>query len=286
MTHQNRKLTATPIRVIHMATQRYRLVFSALEPPPDFNFHTTQDLRVSSGNLKLDLHEGVLTLDFCEQILRKLLDCPSLDVFSRPVDETRDRAHDYAKTIKTPMDLRTLQDRLYTGQITTVGEFKRDLDLIWNNCITFNGPDHELSLKAREAREMIDETWGKSKRPDESSALEKVKEMKRALDDLYSEWKAILKIDARPQIPPPKKFLIKEKEREEPPPKPVEVVPNLQQRRMMAETLSKHSYEEMRKAWEVIKPHLKQEDLQDKDTFSLNDLPDDALIELKKIVLS
>ena len=78
----------------------------------------------------------------------------------------------------------------------------------------------------------------------------------------------------------------KEKEREEPPPKPVETVPNHQQRRMMAEKLSKHSYEEMRRAWEVIKPHLKPNELQESDTFSLNDLPPDALIELKKIVLS
>ena len=265
---------------------RYKLVFSALDPPPQFHFHTTQAIRVPVANLNLNLKEGVLTLEYCEQLVTQLLDCQDLSEFTRPVDEVKDRAGGYLAAIKTPMDLKTLHDRLLTGQITTVGEFKRDLDLIWNNCITFNGPDHQLSLKAKEAKEMIDEKWEKSTRPGPSAALDKVKDMKGLLDDLYAKWSGILKIDPRPQIPPAKKFVMKEKEREEPPPKPVETVPNHQQRRMMAEKLSKHSYEEMRRAWEVIKPHLKPNELQESDTFSLNDLPPDALIELKKIVLS
>ena len=70
-----------------------------------------------------------------------------------------------------------------------------------------------------------------------------------------------------------------------PPPKVAEVPPNRQQRKLIAEKLSKSPVNEMRKAWNILKPHLTKE-IQERPYISLDTLPPDVLIELKKAVLS
>jgi hypothetical protein len=193
----------------------------------------------------------------------------------------------YYEVVKRPMDLKSLQERLYTGQVTSVFQFKEELDLIWENCITFNGPQHPLSVIAKEVQATVNSVWNESSHPGPSHGLEKMKELQSCLDELYTLGKKLIKLEARPTVPAPKKppkFSPKPLAPEVVPVKPVEIIPNHQQRKVIADKLSKSSVDEMRKAWDVLKPYF-DETTQERQYLSLNDLPDSVLIELKKLVL-
>lgn len=47
-------------------------------------------------------------------------------------------APDYYEVIKTPMDLGTMLRNVKNGRYKSKAQFTRDLDLIWDNCLTYN----------------------------------------------------------------------------------------------------------------------------------------------------
>jgi hypothetical protein len=280
---------------------RQRFVISSLLPAPRLSFHNsnassaylqesqsqfahTAFRSVSAQRIQLDLSKGVLTLDYCDQLLKDLIKCSDLSAFRQKVNA--EQIPGYDDIIKHPMDLKTLQERLSSGLITTVSQFKRELDLIWDNCLTFNGPAHALSGIARDARRNIDQVWEESTHPGSSHAVEKLSQLQVLLDQLHGDMSTRIKIDPRPIIPPPKKIpkpLPRSATIEIAPPK-VDLVPNHQQRKLIADILSRTSVTEMRGAWDLLKPYLDR-DSRKKRLLSLNGLPDPILIELRKLVL-
>lgn len=70
-------------------------------------------------------------------VLSVLKGYPQSHIFLNKV--TKKEAPNYHLIIKEPMDLGTVQKKI--GTYNTYKEFKRDLDLIWDNCIKYNaGP--------------------------------------------------------------------------------------------------------------------------------------------------
>ncbi|TGO69319.1 hypothetical protein BOTNAR_0012g00060 [Botryotinia narcissicola] len=62
-------------------------------------------------------------------------------------------APDYYNVIKHPMDLGTMTKKLKTHQYRSKSEFVADLDLIWENCLNYNGADkHPLRRNAESMR--------------------------------------------------------------------------------------------------------------------------------------
>ena len=47
-------------------------------------------------------------------------------------------APDYYDVIKNPMDLGTMLRNVKSGRYKSKAQFMRDLDLIWDNCLTYN----------------------------------------------------------------------------------------------------------------------------------------------------
>lgn len=47
-------------------------------------------------------------------------------------------APDYYDVIKNPMDLGTMMRNVRQGRFKSKAQFMRDLDLIWDNCLTYN----------------------------------------------------------------------------------------------------------------------------------------------------
>jgi hypothetical protein len=190
------------------------------------------------------------------------------------------------------MDLKTLQDRLRSGQITTVSEFKRELDLIWENCITFNSSIHPLSIIAGQARSQVNERWNACGLPPPSHAVDQLRDLRKVITELQASMSSLLPSRPRPEIPerralpkavprPPKpKPVVVEQ-----PVKVVEAVPNHPERKIIAEKLRQSPVADMRRAWDIVKPYLNVE-AQERKSFLLNSLPDSVLIELKKVVLT
>ncbi|EXJ77004.1 hypothetical protein A1O3_10161 [Capronia epimyces CBS 606.96] len=69
--------------------------------------------------------------------------------FRLPVDPVALNIPTYPEIVKHPMDLGTIDQRLKRNEYTSIAVFTADFELIVNNCLRFNGPDHGVSQAAR-----------------------------------------------------------------------------------------------------------------------------------------
>ena len=79
------------------------------------------------------------TLKKCNDVMDKIRSHPLSELFLEPVDPIRDEAPDYFKSIKKPMDLTTVQNKLNKKMYRNVQEWKDDMQLISSNAIQYNG---------------------------------------------------------------------------------------------------------------------------------------------------
>lgn len=77
--------------------------------------------------------------DICLKIIDEIMRHPISEVFHQPVDPVADEVPDYLEIVRTPSDLSTVRKRLTTDQYQGLDEFKRDVNLIWDNAILYNG---------------------------------------------------------------------------------------------------------------------------------------------------
>lgn len=61
------------------------------------------------------------------------------ELFHRPVDPIELGIPDYFTIIKEPMDFSTIKKKLNAGLYSNFKEFQYDIDLVFNNCILYNG---------------------------------------------------------------------------------------------------------------------------------------------------
>lgn len=64
-------------------------------------------------------------------------------------------AEPYAEKIAKEVDLKTMEKTLNKGGYSSMDVFKGDVQLIYDNAVTFNGPDHTISKAALEVRDVI-----------------------------------------------------------------------------------------------------------------------------------
>lgn len=77
--------------------------------------------------------------DKCEDVLDELNDFPISDFFSEPVDPKKHEAPGYFEIIKNPSDLSTVRKKLLSNHYQTLEQFRKDMHLIWDNAIQYNG---------------------------------------------------------------------------------------------------------------------------------------------------
>ena len=280
------------------------IIFSTLLPAPSITFQysntdgfvvlpeiPTQQLKVTvhteSTALALDLPCGTHSLSFCDKLLSDLMRQRDLFCFKQPVDPIKDNAPNYLDVIKNPMDLTTLQRNLKLGKITSVNDFKNKLDSVWNNCITFNGPEHPLTTLAKNIKKAVQHVWDTSIIPTECESLSKLQEMNSALNDLEKTFNKVFSLSPPPDFglpPEPVIRLIEEKHEEEKPLQPIDQPPNHKERQSMVEILTTTPPNEIIEAWNILHPYLTQ-DIIKNGVFSLNSIPNPVLIELKKLLL-
>jgi hypothetical protein len=71
-------------------------------------------------------------------------------LFSHPVDPARDNCPNYFDVIHSPMDLGTARSKLESDQYSTVDQWRADMELVWNNTLTFNGTKSLLADIAKQ----------------------------------------------------------------------------------------------------------------------------------------
>ena len=79
------------------------------------------------------------------QNVRKTKDATA---FNKPVDPVALNIPSYPDIIKRPMDLSTIESNLKDHKYTCAVDCVKDFELVIQNCITFNGPEHLVSQAA------------------------------------------------------------------------------------------------------------------------------------------
>ncbi|KIM84571.1 hypothetical protein PILCRDRAFT_387920 [Piloderma croceum F 1598] len=105
---------------------------------------------------------------FCQSTIRNLKKLKDAVAFLRPVDPVALGIPHYPTVIKNPMDFSTIERKLTASnpnkpdpnpanpRYTNAEDFVSDVRLIFSNCITFNGPDHAVSVSGKRVEEIFD----------------------------------------------------------------------------------------------------------------------------------
>lgn len=72
--------------------------------------------------------------------------------FSKPVDPVLLNLPTYFDVIKQPMDLGTMDKKIRENRYTSVADYINDFNLIVDNTMTFNGPNHVVSMAGQSLR--------------------------------------------------------------------------------------------------------------------------------------
>jgi hypothetical protein len=151
-----------------------RYVLSRQDPENGFNMplsrqeiiHFIKDHRQFSeyfnddskcSGIKLNQHtEGRPIYDHWEKAAKKIIKeiwkIREAWIFFEPVDSIKLNIPDYHNIIKRPMDLGTIKNNLNAGNFENPEEFVRDLMLIFDNCILYNGEGSPVSVMCKNVR--------------------------------------------------------------------------------------------------------------------------------------
>ncbi|KAI0639863.1 hypothetical protein C8Q77DRAFT_1083269 [Trametes polyzona] len=98
----------------------------------------------------------------CREILKTLSRVPEVPIFMRPVDPIADGCPTYFEEIKEPMDFGTIGNKLTEGKYSTMEEFARDVELVFQNCRTFNPPTTYPVMCADAVERVWKKEWAKA----------------------------------------------------------------------------------------------------------------------------
>ncbi|KAJ6541894.1 hypothetical protein B0H19DRAFT_1175115 [Mycena capillaripes] len=76
----------------------------------------------------------------CKQLLSTLMKLPESGIFLRPVDPQLDGCPTYFDEIEHPMDFGTISANLAARRYETMEDLRKDINLVFSNCKTFNPP--------------------------------------------------------------------------------------------------------------------------------------------------
>ncbi|KAF2724137.1 Bromodomain-containing protein [Polychaeton citri CBS 116435] len=182
--------------------------------------------------------ETQLELKFCEHVLEEISGHKHgafNHVFQVPVDPVALNIPNYRSIIKHPMDLSSMRNKLKNGQYGKASEFKKDFELMINNCKIFNPPGNLVRDLGIQFERVFEDLWSQkaawerkhqppSQRASSASAEESegepseeeedadenanetLKQLRKQLADMTAHVEALTKAGTnKPKKPKPKK---------------------------------------------------------------------------------
>lgn len=74
---------------------------------------------------------------------------PAAWIFNEPVNPEKLQIFDYFDIIKKPMDFSTIRERLKRHDYRRAEEFIYDVNLVFNNCIKYNGKESRAGIMCK-----------------------------------------------------------------------------------------------------------------------------------------
>ncbi|KAI8636070.1 hypothetical protein BD408DRAFT_377484 [Parasitella parasitica] len=106
-----------------------------------------------------DQYSRMTEMEKMSAVLNKTMSSDHAYEFLRPVDPVKQGIPQYAKIIKTPMDLGTIKSRLVNHQYINAQGMDNDMRLMFRNCYTFNPPSTYVYDKAKHLEDDYNRVW-------------------------------------------------------------------------------------------------------------------------------
>ena len=90
----------------------------------------------------------------CIQIVETIISHPASGPFRKPVDKAL--LPNYYEIIEDPQDFGTILEQLKNKDIRSIREFKRNMNLVWENAVTYNGKDNYPSYLAFQCKKIFE----------------------------------------------------------------------------------------------------------------------------------
>ncbi|KAG5719332.1 hypothetical protein E4T56_gene13287 [Termitomyces sp. T112] len=155
-----------PAKRARMESEPNEVMLNSATPPPDSAHTSSANTPVPTSAIPSTVTPAQFR--FCQSTIRSLRKLKDAGPFLRPVDYVALKIPHYPTIIKTPMDFSTIERKLAASNPTkpdpnpsnpryyNSDEFISDVRLIFQNCITFNGPDHGVSLMGKRVELVFD----------------------------------------------------------------------------------------------------------------------------------
>lgn len=185
-----------------------------MEYVPRFNFtfspnlfKKTQNKAPSFSFTCAELAKSTLPpyLQLCMKFLDFLLAQKDLiKPFEIPVPDDPLIAENYYVIIKHPMDISTCREKVIQGKYEDLNAFKNDIDLIWSNCLTYNGKNSVLGMIGTKLKCLFDDAWDlHTNINDESTAISAIDHLVQAqklCDDMVNNELTIFRGAIHPKL--------------------------------------------------------------------------------------
>ncbi|KAJ6627170.1 hypothetical protein B0H10DRAFT_1941346 [Mycena sp. CBHHK59/15] len=137
---------------------------SATPPPASFASNGTTPASTAPGRATLDMGQWRFSISTIRNLKKQKDAIP----FLRPVDPVALNIPHYPSIVRSPMDFSTIERKLVSSNPTkpdpnpenprylTADDVIADVRLIFKNCVTFNGPDHAITLMGKRIEELFD----------------------------------------------------------------------------------------------------------------------------------
>ena len=115
-----------------------------------------EDLSFTMGSY--ENHQQPPFIKLCHFYLDYLIKKDTEQIF-KSIDEVIEKDPSYVEVIKHPMDFKKIREKLGKNQYQDLKSFKNDVDLIWQNCIQYNGTRSDVGLYSLQLRSNFNELW-------------------------------------------------------------------------------------------------------------------------------
>jgi hypothetical protein len=106
----------------------------------------------SEGKKYINLSGRRLVMKCLPLIIKLIYETKDGWIFKKPVDPVENCAPDYFEVIQQPMDLGSIKRKLEDGSYNDLFSFENDVNLVFDNCILYNGEDSDLGEMASDLK--------------------------------------------------------------------------------------------------------------------------------------
>jgi hypothetical protein len=148
--------------------------------------------KIDQINGKIKVKEDIDLKSKCLDILRGLQTHKNGWVFAAPVDPMELGLDDYFEIVEKPMDLGTIQKKLETGTCHSLGHFKSDVRLTFENAMKYNKEGTFVHEMAKELKRKFEDDLKKSTKQLNRERIENSEDVRKMLEDAKDERDAAL----------------------------------------------------------------------------------------------